>query len=814
MSEIEDSMMNKEKYISPQEIEDIFSNKDKNINNPYLSKDLTKLNLSNVNLASEKDYVIIGKIFQSFQNISKILLKNCKLTSLPDIIINSKKISSLDIRGNDFKNFEKLIQDLTKMSNLTELKMDLIDQNQVLLTLSNLPNIILLNGKSTKGSFSIIDIGFKDIEDISLECYLDSYNKIVNKLNQKDETHSFLDKFQNLLYEEEEKLKNILNKNIPNYIYANTTLKSHLDLQKNLSQKFLKCLDKESSMIANTIFDIVFKTGNRLVDLINLLYPKIEEKSENLRNELEEAWKAAGEISDYETKYKNLKDKKNILETNIDIMEKKLSKLEKENKIITQKFNKKAKEILKNSEKANKFLLNDNNANNSSYLNHTYQNNLNNFFKKSTFNQDISKEIKVNKQNQSVSYNQNVPYNINFSSDNNNLNSNSMNVNDNTQQINNNQDLLKYLTMSQNRKPLSIKVTKDIINELYNSKAYYDKKCYENRQPSGTLEQYMYIYLNTKYGLKNLVIEWASAIINSIKLYSREDCEINLFGKILKNEQEEDSRFIISKLKEHISELLEYYYKTKHPLKSKEEIMQIMESKKNGVLIEEEWKGIIYYIYNDDDSQIMENKILNFIKEQNNKIFFILENGDELNNERFITYQNTTNMDKYNYKKLNNNITDIYLTDKKKVTREDLYNINKLRLEENIPYKDFIQLVCENQIQNREKYLRRFVKLFRKFDKDGDGILDEEQFINMVKSIPYCQKNINEYIDKFLAIIDPFNHKKITFNNCVIVFSSEVINENENEGYFNQGFSNIESPNIGLNIQNETTLLDKICLGN
>ena len=106
-------------------------------------------------------------------------------------------------------------------------------------------------------------------------------------------------------------------------------------------------------------------------------------------------------------------------------------------------------------------------------------------------------------------------------------------------------------------------------------------------------------------------------------------------------------------------------------------------------------------------------------------------------------------------------------TKKKRVTREDLNNINKLKEEANIPYKDFIQLVCENQIQNREKYLKKFVKLFRKFDKDGDGVLNEEQFIEMIKAIPYCQNNIEDFIDKFLSIIDPFNHKKFTFNNCV-----------------------------------------------
>jgi hypothetical protein len=46
------------------------------------------------------------------------------------------------------------------------------------------------------------------------------------------------------------------------------------------------------------------------------------------------------------------------------------------------------------------------------------------------------------------------------------------------------------------------------------------------------MEQYMYTYLNHKYGLKNIIIEWAAAIINGIKTYLKDDHDVTLFGKI------------------------------------------------------------------------------------------------------------------------------------------------------------------------------------------------------------------------------------------------------------------------------------------
>lgn len=80
---------------------------------------------------------------------------------------------------------------------------------------------------------------------------------------------------------------------------------------------------------------------------------------------------------------------------------------------------------------------------------------------------------------------------------------------------------------------LTGKMMKDIINEIYTSKAEFDKRCMENKLPRETMEQHMYTFLNQKYGLKTLIIEWATSIVNGIKMYSIEDSDICLFGKVI-----------------------------------------------------------------------------------------------------------------------------------------------------------------------------------------------------------------------------------------------------------------------------------------
>ena len=726
----------------------------------YTYKNGNKLVLSGINLQIKENQELLNKLISSHLTAIEVDLSNCNLNIFPEILYKLKHLSILDLRNNEFQNFDKLVQKLVLLNNLTDLKIDLVDQNQVLLILSTIPRLIFLNGKSTKEAITIVDLDEKEIEDISLQNDLEIYNEIVNKINIIEKDQNFVCNFQNKLYEEAEKVKNCLNNNAPNYIYANIVIQSQFELQKLLANKFLSFLEENNKNIGDLLFKSIFKSGERLIELINNLYPKIEEKTDGLRTQLEEAWKSAEDIGNFENKYNEMKKLKDIISGENELIKIKMNKLENENKIMLDKL----------------IILSNNNKN----IN--IENEINNN------NQIISKNNSISNFNESKHL-INIESKIYLENDNNN------NIDNNIQQNNNkNKTEINIITP----KILSIKNTKDIIQEIYNNKSIYDQKCYENKIPRETLEQYMYTYLNQKYGLKNLIIEWASSIINAIKMYSSEDCDINLFGKILRNEQEEDSRLVIDNLKNNVSELLEYYLSNKNPFKSKTEIKKLLKNKKEGILLEEEWKGIINYIYSEEDADIIQNKIINYIKKKNEKNIipltiysqtgvgpsdiFNLTSGNSNNNI-------LQNLSTFNYNSNNNNLNNSnsmnyllsYHSNNKKLSREEIYNITKLGEEMNISYKDFLRLLCIYQIKNRDKYLKNFVKLFRKYDNDLDGILNEDEFSNLIRDIPYCKNNEDEYIFKFLSIIDPFNNKKITFSECVSILSMEIIDNNNNE---------------------------------
>ena len=91
------------------------------------------------------------------------------------------------------------------------------------------------------------------------------------------------------------------------------------------------------------------------------------------------------------------------------------------------------------------------------------------------------------------------------------------------------------------------------------------------------MEQYIYTYLNQKYGLKNLIIEWFVAIINGIQVHQNDDHDIRLFGKILKNECDEEFRFIQMHVKDTLQSLLRVLLRDKYQFKGEAEISRMLE---------------------------------------------------------------------------------------------------------------------------------------------------------------------------------------------------------------------------------------------
>lgn len=154
---------------------------------------------------------------------------------------------------------------------------------------------------------------------------------------------------------------------------------------------------------------------------------------------------------------------------------------------------------------------------------------------------------------------------------------------------------------------LSLKQVVDYIEAIYASKVKFDAKCNEARLPRETVEQHMYTFLNQRYGLKSLIVEHATAIHKAVTKYEGQSNDVAVFGKILRNEIDEEFHQVQRQVKDTAKELLRVYLKGKFPLKTDDALGKMHEERMRGDVVEEEWADIVQYMYNAEDAaRVME----------------------------------------------------------------------------------------------------------------------------------------------------------------------------------------------------------------
>ena len=576
-----------------------------------------------------------------------------------------------------------------------------------------------------------LNISLEEEKPLLTQLYSSVTEKInsVQKENQNDASNEFLIEFENLFKNQIDIINLCVNNNEPNFIYATNVLVAQIKIFNFFNTKYLgeylNKSDPESSKILGIINENMFGSVNKVLDIIF----KLGKKSNKLNNDIGELH---SKLNFNEAYIKQLEDENKI-------MKEKYDKLKLENELITQK-------LINNN-----FFMNNQNENPKNIFSP-----INSSSRKKPKNDKL--KIKLNSYTKNRDENvknindmNNIKNNDLINGNNNNKNNDNIINTDKRQNINNNIDIkdfnkpcesniinnvsLTNLSLAGNR-VFTLKMMKEIISSIYSSKDSFDKKCLQNKQPKQTMEEFMYTYLNQKYGLKNMVIEWATNIINGIRTFSPGDTEISLFGKILQNEIEESSRLLITNVKENINSIIMSALRAEYPFKSEIELKKIKKK----------------YIKNEIPPELIQYIINASFDEKGKQIIFDKINK-EIDNKRNIILSNS---------KING-----------KLSREE-YNkiIEQKQIECNSLHYDFLIDIClEYQIRLHIKYLKPFIRLFKIIDSNRDGILDEEQFIELIKKMNIFGEDIvQQMTEEFLNKLDPYGNKRITFSDIVDLF--------------------------------------------
>ena len=532
-----------------------------------------------------------------------------------------------------------------------------------------------------------------------------------------DNNHNIGEDFKDFLNKQTEVINNLISSNLSNYIYTSNIIQTKIDIYNFLQNKIILILSelnktnnyqkikentKKSSLLIQLLADInalIKEKELSLYKIIGILHSKgintnttnigQSMDSENLINE--------NNNLKYDLIEKNKQIK--VLENMNNILNEKIEKIKTENDALTMKLFERSKKFLNDS---------------------TFKSGLETLMKNKNDKDNNYKDNNFNTINSRI----NLP----------NMPKNSFN---------------KQITVS--KKKLTREQINEIIQNIYKSKISYDQNCIDLNKPLETMEQHMYQYLNNKYGLKNLTIEYASAIITGIKEYSKKDMNIKVFGMLLKNEIEENTLTIVEKIKQVVQETLEYFISQKNPFMIGSDIQKLCERIKKGMVDEEVWNSFI-------DTLFLNDK----------------ENGKKVKDKiyEFIDRIMAKSLDK-----IGNNL-------KFEMTREEEDFFNEMKnFPKKIRYEDLINILIDYHIRVRKNYLKNMRQIFMNNDENKDGVLTKKEFIKYIKDLKiFHEETLEENIDYLLRKIPQCEkYDFFSFSEIVELFDQEQILKENNE---------------------------------
>jgi hypothetical protein len=523
-----------------------------------------------------------------------------------------------------------------------------------------------------------------------------------------EDSNNIGEEFKEFLNKQTEIINNLISSNLSNFIYTSNIIQTKIDIYNFLQNKVILILtelnknnsyqkNKENSEKITTLFQLLVNINAlikekelSLYKIIGILHSKDKaSKGQNYENEI---YHLKNELIE---KNKQIK----VLENMNLILNEQIEKIKLENDTLTMKLLGKSKKYINDETIKSGLETIMKNNNDKNYLNKTNNNN--------TINSRI-----------------NLP----------NMPKSSFN---------------KQIIVS--KKKLSREQLNEIIQNIYKSKIAYDQNCIDLNKPLETMEQHMYQYLNNKYGLKNLTIEYASAIISGIKDYSKKDMNIKLFGMLLKNEIEENTLAIIEKIKQVVEETLEYFITQKNPYMSTGDVLLICDKIKKGMVDEDVWNSFI-------DTLFLNDK----------------ENGNKIKEK---IYEFIDRIMKKSLEKLGNNL-------KFEMTREEEDFFKEMQnYPKKIRYEDLINILIDYHIKVRKNYLKNMREIFMDNDDNKDGVLTKKEFIKYINDLKiFHEETIEENIDYLLRKIPQCEkYDFFSFSEVVGLFDQEQILKENNE---------------------------------
>ena len=92
-------------------------------------------------------------------------------------------------------------------------------------------------------------------------------------------------------------------------------------------------------------------------------------------------------------------------------------------------------------------------------------------------------------------------------------------------------------------------------------------------------------------------------------------------------------------------------------------------------------------------------------------------------------------------------------------------------------YTDFQKVILDFQLLEHERFLHKFTEYFKAVDSDTNGVVDENEFRELVQSMQVIETD--QELDFLLQSVDPHNNNKMTYSEIVTLLSNYLVPRGE-----------------------------------
>lgn len=249
-----------------------------------------------------------------------------------------------------------------------------------------------------------------------------------------------------------------------------------------------------------------------------------------------------------------------------------------------------------------------------------------------------------------------------------------------------------------------------LILDIMTQKKAHDDKSARTKQPIITIENFLFIYFSTKYGLKDMIMVEVSSAIDRINSFAETSSEVEIFRRIIKNEVDEKFYWMVQNLKQGLKTKLDTYYREKVKKNALQtDISTFTTSKLNGTLSRKEADYLLTTSYPGKEQQ----KIL-------------------------------SSFDEY-------------------------FNIN-CNTDSELDYLLLVDFIFKYELDLHLQYVNHVSQFFIDTDNDKNGVITRKQFLQLMDV--FAQRNVSCNFEEMIDQADPVNSNTITFSRVIEVLGS------------------------------------------